>query len=230
MNGLDRAWPGAAAAAPRTRNALFEEDFDRVLARPPVPEPEVIAPRLSDAALSAARAEAWAEGYAAGHAEAQAAAGALAEAAAKLPGALEAAAAQASAEAEANAEALARVLIEMFATSFPALWARTGAAETRALLRMLLPNLLHQDDVEILVAPELADAVAEQVARAGSGRSQAAVQVRAAAGMRPGDLRVSWRRGSVTRDFAALWREMLAVLGAAGLPAEAATRELADVG
>ena len=47
--------------------------------------------------------------------------------------------------------------------------------------------------------------------------------------MPPGDVRIAWRNGSATRDAAALWQQVAAVLAPAGLLlAHAAIRETID--
>ena len=47
--------------------------------------------------------------------------------------------------------------------------------------------------------------------------------------MSPGDVRIAWRNGTATRDAAALWQQVAAVLAPAGLlRADAAIRETVD--
>jgi hypothetical protein len=49
--------------------------------------------------------------------------------------------------------------------------------------------------------------------------------------MSPGDVRIAWRAGSATRDTAALWEQVAAVLMPAGLlRTDAAIRETVDGG
>jgi hypothetical protein len=47
--------------------------------------------------------------------------------------------------------------------------------------------------------------------------------------MSPGDVRIAWRNGAATRDAAALWQQVAAVLAPAGLlRAETEIRETVD--
>jgi hypothetical protein len=49
--------------------------------------------------------------------------------------------------------------------------------------------------------------------------------------MSPGDVRIAWRNGTATRDAAALWQQVAAVLAPAGLlRADAAIRETVNGG
>ncbi len=49
--------------------------------------------------------------------------------------------------------------------------------------------------------------------------------------MAPGDVRIAWHNGAATRDAAALWQQVAAVLAPAGLlRADAAIRETVDGG
>lgn len=218
-----------AAAGQRRAGVLFAEDFDA----PAAPEPEVIAPGsaprgLTDADVAAARADAWAEGHGAGRAAAEAAAatalaGAVAALAREMTGLRE----ELRASAETAADALARLLLDTLAALFPALSARHGAAEARAVVRALLPGLALEPDIVIRANPATAPALAEEVARAlpdETGR----VRVVPDPAMGPGDVRLRWHGGTAVRDGAALWEEIAAALAPAGL-LSVTTREMAHV-
>ena len=223
---------GLLSAATRRRGragALFEEDFDA----PGAPEPEVIAPGLAprgltEADIATARADAWAEAYASGRAEAEAsAAQTLAQAAASLASEMGQVRAELLAHAEAAANALARLLLDTLAALFPALSARHGPAEARAVFRALLPGLRAEPEVAVRANPRTAPALAEEVARALPDETER-VRVVADPAMGPGDVRVRWQGGAAARDGAALWGEVAAALSPAGL-LSARTREVEHV-
>ncbi len=206
--------------------ALFGEDFDA----PAVPEPEVIAPApaVSAVEIASARADAFAEGHAAGQRAAAAeGAAALAEAAARLGAEIAPLLEELRAEAAAAAGALARLLLDTLAVMFPALSARHGAAEARALVRALLPGLALEPEIVVRAHPELVPALTEEVART-LPDEPTRVRVLADPAMAAGDVRVRWRGGSAARDAAALWTEIAAALGPSGL-LSAQTREVAHV-
>jgi flagellar biosynthesis/type III secretory pathway protein FliH len=207
------------------RGMLFDEDFDR-----PAPEPEVIAPQagvLTHADLAVARADAWAEGLASARAEAAVATEALAQAAASLTREITTLRETLRDEAEANAAAIARLLLDTLAALFPALCARNGEAEARALVRALLPGLSLEPEIVVRACPAIAPALDEEIARAPPDNRQR-VRVIADASMPAGDVRLRWHHGTATRDGRALWEEIAAVLAPAGL-LSAQIRETADV-
>jgi flagellar assembly protein FliH len=223
MDGL------SMACGRRGTGALFDEDFDA----PDAPEPEVIAPDLApcgltEADLATARADAWAEGHASGRADAEAATTrALAQAAASLAAELARLRPELLAQAEAAADALARLLLDTLAVLFPALSARHGPAEARAVLRALLPGLKLEPEIVARANPDTAPALVEEITRAlpdEAGR----VRVVADPAMGPGDVRVRWQGGTAVRDGAALWEEVAAALAPAGL-LSARVREIEHV-
>jgi len=196
-------------------SGLFDEDFDL----PDAPDPEVIGPSagaLTLADLAVARADAWAEGRASAQAEAAAAAEALAAAATALArevGTLREAMRE---EAEANAEAITRLLLDTLAALFPALCARNGAAEARAVVRALLPGLSLEPEIVLRASPTIIPALTEEIARALPDDPRR-VRVVADPSMGPSDVRLRWRGGTGSRDAAALWEEVAPVLAPAGL-------------
>ncbi|HEY5302025.1 MAG TPA: hypothetical protein VIJ55_15215 [Acetobacteraceae bacterium] len=205
----------AFACGRRQYGALFDEDFDL----PPPPDPEVIAPSaggLTLADLAAARADAWAESRASAQAEATIATEALATAAAALAREVETLRAAMHADAEANADAIARLLLDTLAALFPALCARNGEAEARAVVRALLPGLSLEPEIVVRAHPTITPALAEQIARALPDDPDR-VRVVADPSMGASDVRLRWRGGTGSRDGAALWEEVAAVLAPAGL-------------
>jgi flagellar biosynthesis/type III secretory pathway protein FliH len=207
---------------------LFAEDFDQTGA---APRPEAIEPVFSADALAAARETAWREGRDAGLLEAAAgdaaatrlAVMALAERFAAECGA-------AAARAEASAEAIARLLLDCLAANFPALCARHGDAEVRTIVRAVLPVLTQEQTISVRAHPRTAKAVTQAIAALDP---DLAVHVQAVEcdAMSPGDVRIAWHNGAATRDAAALWQQVAAVLVPAGLlRADAAIMETVDGG
>jgi len=197
-------------------SVLFDEDFDL----PGVPDPEVIKPSsaggLTHADLAVARTDAWAEGRASARAETVLAAETLTEAAASLAREVAALRAALRDEAEANADAIARLLLDTLAALFPALCARNGEAEARAVVRVLLPGLSLEPEIVVRASPAITQALTEEVARALSDDA-GRVRVLGDPAMAAGDVRLRWRGGTGWRDGAALWEEVAAVLAPAGL-------------
>ncbi len=233
MGGLvGYATHGCAGLVSRMRaHALFGEDFDLPAELEPeqAPEPEVIAPVLIAADLDAARAEAWAEGHAAGLAEAAAdAAAALAGAAQALAPQLANLSIQLRQQVEEAASAIARLLLDTLATLFPALCARHGEAEARAVLQTVLPALAQEPAVTVRLSGGLAAALEHEVARCSEDFAERVALV-ADPAMAPGDVRVAWQGGKAVRDAAALWAQVAAVLAPAGLLGPS-TEEIEHVG
>ena len=214
------------AGRPGWASALFEEDFDT----PGPSDPEVIAPLaapLAQSDIEAARAEGIAEGRAAARAEAEVAAETLAEAARALIGELATLRDAMHAEAEENATAIARLLIDTLGVLFPALCARNGATEARAVVRALLPGLRQEPEVVIRVAPALVEAISRELAGAEQGDTPR-LRVTADPSLPAGDVRVQWQGGAATRDAAALWEAVASALASSGF-LSAPIRETAHV-
>lgn len=194
--------------------ALFTEDFD-------VPEvapgPMVVEPALSADDLIAAREAAWNDGHAAGLRDAEASdAATTRQTITAIAEQLIAERDAAAARAEQSAEAIARLLLDSLAAAFPALCARHGDAEVRAIIRAVLPALSQEPAVTVRAHPRTARSVAQEITRLDPDLT-AHVETIECDAMPPGDVRISWRSGAATRDAAALWQQVAAVLAPAGL-------------
>ena len=208
-----------------SRLPLFIEDFDNP-AGPAPPEPEIIEPVFTAAEIGAARASAWREGYDAATVEweshnAAATRRSLAAIATQLGVARE----EVAAVAETSAEAIAQLLFGCFAKAFPALSARHGETELRAIVREVLPALRQEPKVTIRLNPHDADGVAAEIGRADPELAEH-VQVVPTDAMAAGDVLITWRNGRLTRDAASVWRSIADILAPAGLlPAQPAMKE-----
>jgi flagellar assembly protein FliH len=208
--------------------ALFAEDFDA----PDAPdeshsvEPE---PLFSALDLAAAREAGWREGREAGRNEAASGdAAAARHAVASFAASFDMARASAAARAEANAEAIARLLLDSLAAMFPALCARYGDAEVRAIIRTLLPSLTQETAITVRAHPGTAGAIAREIACL-EPELVAHVEIIECDSMPRGDVRVAWRNGTATRDACSLWQQVAAVLAPAGLlHPDAAIKETVD--
>ena len=110
---------------------------------------------------------------------------------------------------------------------FPVLCARNGDAEVRAIVRAVLPALTQEPAITVRAIH------APRRACAGDRRLDpdlaAHVQTIECDAMSPGDVRIAWHNGAATRDAAALWQQVAAVLVPAGLlRTDAAIRETVD--
>jgi flagellar biosynthesis/type III secretory pathway protein FliH len=199
---------------------LFAEDFDLPAAGPPAAEP-----MFSAAELSASREAAWQDGHAAGlQDDAAATRRAITTIAEEFAQERHAAAEQ----AEQSAEAIVHLLLDSLAAIFPTLCAHYGDAEVRAIIRVVLPALTQEPAITVRTHPCTAAAVTQELARLDPDLL-AHVQTVECDAMSPGDVRIAWRNGAATRDAAALWQQVAAVLAPAGLlRAEAAIRETVD--
>jgi hypothetical protein len=212
----------------RSLGALFGEDFDRPEA---TPEPEVIEPTFSAAELANAGEAAWRDGHAAAKLEAaDADTAAIRQALGAIAEAFTAERDAAAARQEQSAEAIARLLLDSLAALFPTLCARYGEAEMRAVIRVVLPALAQEPAVTVRTHQRTAAALAQELSRLDP---EIAARVRAIEcdAMPPGDVRITWRNGSATRDASAIWQEVAAVLVPAGLlSADAAIKETTNGG
>jgi flagellar biosynthesis/type III secretory pathway protein FliH len=207
---------------------LFAEDFDAPEA---VPEPEVIEPVFSARELNAAREAAWRDGHdAALHEAAQGNEAAIRRAMAAIADQFSAEREAAAARAEEAAEGIARLLLDSLAATFPAMCARHGDAEVRAIAHAVLPALRQEPAITVRAHPRTMAALAPEAARLDPDVA-ARVQTVECDAMPPGDVRIAWRNGAVTRDAAGLWERVAAVLVPAGLlRADAGMREMVDGG
>lgn len=204
----------------RSLGILYAEDFDDLPPQPqpeppphepPPPEPPAPPPITQsdiDAACKAAVLEAhasWARSAQQHHADA------LATLATTLAGL----AATATAHAEAAAEAVARTTLATLAALLPDLCRTHGDNEVRALARRLLPLLAARAPVTLRVHPNLIDLIRADLATLADPIA-INVDLRPA-NLPPGDLRLAWDDGSLTRDTAAIQSAVLAALSQFGL-------------
>ena len=196
--------------------ALFAEDFD-LPRRAAIPASEVINPTYTAADLAEARAEAWAAGHAAGTTEANgmitATTRSLLEA---IAAALHDAKATANTVAERSVEAIARLLLDSLAKLLPALCERHGEAELCALIHTILPALAQEPTITVRLNPVHTTALMRELDRLDPELVER-VRLLPVEAIEVGDVRVSWHDGSATRDTAALWQQVRAVLEPAGL-------------
>ncbi len=202
---------------------LFGEDFDKPEA---ASEPEVIVPVFSTIDIAAAHEAAWRGGHDAGLQDAATSdAAATRQAIAAFAEQFTTECAAATALAEQSAEAIARLLLDSLAAIFPTLCVRYGDAEVRAIVRAVLPALTQEPTITVRTHPHTARALEQEIARLAPDLA-AHVQAVDCDAMSPGDVRIAWHNGTATRDAAALWQQVAAVLAPAGLlRADAAIRE-----
>ena len=212
--------------APGFVSILYAEDFDdEVPPPPPEPptEPEPAPPSYTQGELEAAQQAACADAVQAARAEwERSALHGRTQSLAAIAAALAGAQGEADALAEAVAEDTARTVLSVLAGLLPDLCARHGAAEVRALLRHLLPTLAQQPRIAVRVAPAALDGVREDLALLDE-EILAAITLTAAP-LAPGDARVTWTDGSLTRDQAATRRTISAALSELGLLDPVATQ------
>jgi len=193
---------------------LFADDFDL----PPEPaEPEAIEPVFSAAEIAEAREAGWRDGHASTLAEA------AASDTAAVRQTIEAIAAEfaalretAAAQAGEAAEAIARLLLDSLAAVLPALCAQHGEAEMQALVRAVLPALSQEPEVTVRVGAESVEAISQEIAKCDPDLASR-VRVVPCGTLPVGDVRITWRNGSATRDASALWQQVAAILMPAGL-------------
>ena len=189
---------------------LFAEDFDSDDDAPEVAVAVEPAPVLAIdlEAHKAELAHVWEEGRQAGLTAARAEQRALAFAAlSRLDGAIQDMRAAWLAEARDSAEALARLLCETVTNALPALCARHGAGEVRAVLSEILPELADEPEVRMHIAPDLIPAVSDLLTGMTTN-----VRLIPEPGMGPADIRLEWRKGEAQRDTAALLARIEAIL------------------
>ncbi len=186
---------------PGVLGVLYAEDFDDDGTAPQLPEtpqaePEVIEPTFTASELEAARAE----GRATGRAEAERG---VAASRAHMLGLLAAGIADGRAGAHQAAmqaaESVAKCMLSVLATCLPALCERHGAAELTALSRAVLPGLVDEPKVVVRIHPHMLPTMQAELATLDFELSER-IQVLPTEAVAPGDLRISWADGSVTRD------------------------------
>ena len=199
------------------RRLIFAEDFDQPRGdKPPAPPPQAD-PVFTKADILAARDAGWRDGHAAGLAECECGTAALTHhALTTIADRLDTARAEANAIAEATAEAVVTLLMAAFATAFPALAARHGETESRAVIRAILPGLREEPAVAVRLAPQAVEAVSAEIARHDPDLADR-IRIIPTDAQPLGDITITWRAGSATRNTAALWAEIEAILAPAGL-------------
>jgi len=210
------------SAASRFVGILYAEDFDDPDA-PPMPEPAAAPPSFTSNDLEAAQQIARADAVQAARAEWEASAlydrtRSLATIAAAVAEVRQ----EARILAETVADGAARTILSMVAGVLPDLCAQHGGAETRALLRHLLPTLAQQPRINVRVAQAVLDGVHEDLALL--DEDLVAAITLTAAPLAPGDARVTWTDGSLVRDQAAIRLAVTAALTELGLLEPIATR------
>ena len=122
----------------------------------------------------------------------------------------------AAARAEQSAEAIARLLFDSLAATFPALCARYGDAEVRAVVRAVLPALTQEQAITVRAHPRHRRSGGAGVRAAGSrsGRACADDRMRCDAAGRRAHRLAQRRRDAGCRG---LWQQVAEVLVPAGL-------------
>ncbi len=205
---------------------LYAEDFDddgQALPSPeetPLPEPEVIEPTFSAAELEAARAES----RTAGRIEAE---HGLAASRTRMIGLLAAGIADGRAGAHAAAmeaaESVAKCMLSTLLACLPALCERHGAAELRALSRAVLPGLVDEPKIVVRVHPHMLPGMQAEMADMDFELAER-VHLLPTEAVAPGDARISWADGSVTRNAGKARQIVEDALASLGL----LQREIAD--
>ena len=209
----------------RHTSLLFADDFDLP---PESVEPEVIEPVFSAAELAEAREAGWHDGHASTLAEAAASdAAAVRQAIEAIAAALATAREAAAREAGEAAEAIARLLLDSLAAVLPTLCARHGDAEMRALVHAVLPALSQEPEVTVRIGAASVEAISSAIAKIDPDLASR-VHVVPCGTLPIGDVRISWRNGTATRDASALWQQVAAILMPAGLLDETKVMETLD--
>ena len=204
-------------ANPRTAlGILYAEDFsnDRAAPKPAAkapPPPPPPGPTQADVDAACIRAV-----QAAQNAWTESANERRAEALAAIASAMAEAREQDAMQAELLADGIARAALSMLAGILPHLCRKHGNAEVRATVARLAPILARSTRLVIRVHPDLIDVLASDVAAIDDAAN---VELRPA-NLPPGDVRVAWEDGSMTRDTAAICTAMQEILAQLGLDAE----------
>ena len=216
---------GMAASA---MGILYAEDFDDPNL-PPMPDPEPAAPSFTLDDLEAAKRMARDDATAAARVEwERSSLQARTQSLAAIATAVADARHEAAALTDTVAGGTASTILAMVAGVLPDLCALHGGAETRAMLRHLLPTLAQQPRIVVRVAPAILDDVRADLALL--DEELAATITLTAAVLAPGDARVSWIDGSLIRDQTAIRAAITAALTELGLlePAAAPTEHATD--
>ena len=123
----------------------------------------------------------------------------------------------------AIAEGTAATVLAMVAGALPHLCRQHGPAEVRALVDKLLPILRTEPKVTIRVCPEAVADLRRDVTELEA--DLAGVITVLPATVEPGDVKITWENGSLTRDTRHLFQAMQDALGQLGLQQAAETSQ-----
>ncbi len=121
------------------------------------------------------------------------------------------------------AESVAKCMLSALLTCLPALCERHGAAELRALSRAVLPGLVDEPKIVVRVNPQMVAGMQAEMAALDFELAER-VHLLPTDAVAPGDARISWADGSVTRDAGKARQIVEDALAALGL----LQREIAD--
>ena len=211
MDGLTRLLAPPSRRSPLI-GILYAEDFDDPHPEPgpqpaPAPPPALTQHDIDqacDAAVAAARRQ-WQD-----QAE-QAQTALLAEIASALATARQAAEQIAS----STAEAAAQTILAMLSAALPHFCAEHGPAEARAIADHLLPTLQSEPRVVIRVHPDLAPGL-QQICAARQTEFGGTITVLPAP-LEPGDVKIEWENGALSRDTRQILQAMQDALARLGL-------------
>jgi hypothetical protein len=200
--------------------ALYAEDFDAppIQVAPekppePPPPPEITVPVFTVADMESAHAA----GRAAARAElASSQAAARIKMLSQIAGAIEESQAACRAAAEEAADAIARTMLSALAACLPALCARHGETELRALIHALLPSLIRQKRIIVQVNPAMIAPMTEEISALDPAIAECVVLLPADQ-IPPGDVRVAWQDGAAVRDARQVHAEIVDALATLGL-------------
>ena len=192
----------ASENRPGLLGVLYAEDFDDeggvtvVAEESPAAQPEVIEPLFTAAELEAACAEA----RAAGRMEAE---HGLAASRTHMLGLLVAGMADGRAGARAAAMeaagSIAKCMLSALAACLPAMCQQHGVAELNALCRAVLPGLVDEPKIVVRIHGDMIPGMQAELADLDFELAER-IQLLATEAVMPGDVRISWADGSVTRN------------------------------
>jgi len=196
---------------------LYAEDFDAEDMPPDLadvaPEPELIEPLFTAAEVASVRVEA----HHAGRIESEhGVAAARVRLLGSIAAALTDAAAAARQAADAHADAVAKVMLSALAACLPALCARHGAGEVRALARAVLPDLADEPRITVRVYPEMLSAMQAEAASL-DPEIVARITWLGSEDILPGDARIAWQDGHAARNGGAARLAVIDALAVLGL-------------
>jgi hypothetical protein len=159
------------------------------------------------AMLAEAREEAFSAGMAAGReAEQESREGAVAESLSRIANAVADARWAADAVAEETAAEMGRLVSDVLALVLPGLAERTAGPDAMAFAAGLLPALTAEPRIDIRAAPDVAPALAEQLA------TQPSIHVATDSALPEGDVRIGWRDGQAEHRQAAFRSAILGMI------------------